>query len=289
MIGMYGLGPNDNRNLMSSMMNNMMNYHNMNNINRNIIFHPMMLNNNINSNNINNNNIINNDVDNDIINNIINLDALLNIFMRININLNPESSSTSLEPKDIKRKDDLDVKCDVDRLLKSNHELENKNKDIQTIINYIPFTIIQDEPKKLKDEPRCVICLTDFKIGQKVSALPCCHSFHTKCLDDWIIRNTKCPVCKFEVTLKNLIGEDFIKEQLKRIEEKKLEKERKEKEKERINRERREKELREKKEKERINKERREKAIRDRKEKELRDKNKNQNKIKTKLPSNKKK
>ena len=195
-----------------------------------------------------------------------------------------DSGPKSLEPKDIKRKDDLDVKCDVDRLLQSNHELENKNKDIQTILNYIPFTIIKDEPKQLKDEPRCVICLTDFKVGQKVSALPCCHSFHTKCLDNWIIRNTKCPVCKFEVTLKNLIGEDFIKEQLKRIEEQKKEKERKEKE-------RKEKELREKKEKEIINKERREKAIRESKKEEKKE-NKirvNKNIKSSKLPLNKKK
>ena len=60
-------------------------------------------------------------------------------------------------------------------------------------------------------------------------------------MDDWITRNAKCPVCKFEVTLKNLLGEDFIRQQLKRIEDEK-------KEKERIEKEKREKELKEKKE-----------------------------------------
>jgi len=82
----------------------------------------------------------------------------------------------SNEAHKIERKEGLDIKCDVDRLLQSNHELENKNKDLQTIINYIPFTIIQGEPKKLKDEPACVICLSDFEIGQKISSLPCCHT-----------------------------------------------------------------------------------------------------------------
>ena len=80
-------------------------------------------------------------------------------------------------------------------------------------------------------ESRCVICLSDFEIGEKVSALPCCHSFHTKCLDEWITRNQKCPICKFEVTLKNLLGEDFIKMNLERIEKERIEKEKIEKEK----------------------------------------------------------
>ena len=146
-------------------------------------------------------------------NNMIMGIGMMNNMMNSNF---PESNS--LEPKNIKRKEGLDVKCDIDRILQNNRELEIKNKDLQTILNFIPYTTIQEEPKKLNEEPRCVICLSDFEIGQKVSALPCCHSFHTKCLDDWITRNPKCPICKFEVTLKNLLGEDFIRQQMKRIE-----------------------------------------------------------------------
>jgi len=138
----------------------------------------------------------------------------------------------SNEAHKIERKEGLDIKCDVDRLLLSNHELENKNKDLQTIINYIPFTIIQEEPKKLNDEPGCVICLYDFEIGQKVSALPCCHTFHTKCLDNWIIQKQFCPVCKYEVTLISILGADFIIKQLKKIKEKEELKSQEEKEEE---------------------------------------------------------
>ena len=129
--------------------------------------------------------------------------------------------------------------------------------------------MIKDAPKSLDDEPRCLICLCDFEVGEKVSALPCCHCFHTKCLDEWIVRNAKCPICKFEITLKNLIGEDIIKEHMKRIEEAKKEEERKEKErkeKERIEKEKKEKE---RKEKERLERERKEK---ERKEKERQEK-----------------
>ena len=262
----FGLGQNDNMNMFISMMNNMMHFNNLNNnqnnnqnnnnnsnnnmnnmgmnmpmLGMNMNYMGMMnnnMNNNIMNNNMNNMGMMNNNMHNNIMNNNMNNMGMgMNMFNMMNPMMNPMmfnfnfSDSLSLEPKDIKRKEGLDIKCDIDRILSSNRELENKNKDLQTIINYIPFTIIQDEPKKIKDEPRCVICLSDFEIGEKVSALPCCHSFHTKCLDEWITRNQKCPICKFEVTLKNLLGEDFIKMNLERIEKERIEKEKIEKEK----------------------------------------------------------
>jgi len=205
----------------------------------------------------------------------------MNLFMN-NMNNNDfiNFADFSLDRKDIKRDENLDVKMDVDNILKSRGNLDSKNKDVQYILNYIPFTVIKDAPKSLDDEPRCLICLCDFEVGEKVSALPCCHCFHTKCLDEWIVRNAKCPICKFEITLKNLIGEDIIKEHMKRIEEAKkiggknekerIEKERKEKE--RKERERKEKERREKERLERERKEKERKAKEEAKKKSVKTK-----------------
>ena len=165
----------------------------------------------------------------------------LNMFMNNmnNLNIRESFDDDNIDKKDIKRNESLDVKMDVDNLLKSKNELDRKNKNIQYILNYIPFTIIKDVPEQKEDEPHCLICLCNYEVGEKVSALPCFHTFHTKCIDEWITRSAKCPVCKFQITLKNLIGEDFIKEHLKLIEKAKEEEERKEKE-------RKEKEKREK-------------------------------------------
>ena len=84
-----------------------------------------------------------------------------NIFPFINpnpmINIFPE-------PGNVKREEDLEVKRDIERLIHSNNEIEIKNKDIQTIINYIPYTVIQENYNKLKERPKCVICLSDFKV-----------------------------------------------------------------------------------------------------------------------------
>ena len=142
----FGLGENDNRNMNNSMMNLFIAFLNMNNnMNgmNNMMGTGMGMNNNMNNmmgmgmgmnNNINNWNNMMNSI------NAINFVNFLNPFSMNNM--------SSFENPKIERKEGLDIKCDIDRLLFSNHELEHKNKDLQTIINYIPFTIIQDEPKK---------------------------------------------------------------------------------------------------------------------------------------------
>ena len=237
----YGLGPNDSMN----MFNSMLNIFNNNSFSDTptstghypgmrtrapspFIFEGMSP---INMNNINNNNMNPMNMNPMNMMNMMNMMMNMHMFMdNMNNNIFIDFSNLSLDKKDAKRDENLDVKMDVDDLLKSKNGIDNKNKDIQYILNYIPFTIIKDAPKSKGDEPHCLICLCNFEVGEKVSALPCCHCFHTKCLDEWIVRKAKCPVCKLEITLKNLIGEDIIKEHMKRIEEAKKEEERKERE-----------------------------------------------------------
>ena len=293
----FGLGPNDSMN----MFNSMLNIFNNNSFYRgspsttgyfpgprNSAPSPFIFNDrSFGGNRMDNNmNMMNNNMN--MMNNNMNMNMMMMMNMNMNLLMNNMTNNMMRlnfdddddnEMNDIKRNESLDVKMDIDNILKNKNELEKKNKNRQYILNYIPFTIIKDAPKANEDDPHCLICLSDFQVDEKVSALPCCHCFHTNCLDKWIVRNAKCPICKFEITLKNLIGEDTIKEHLKRIEGAKKESERKEKErkeKERIEKERKEKERKEKERKEREQKEKerreRERLERERREKERKEK-----------------
>lgn len=42
----------------------------------------------------------------------------------------------------------------------------------------------------------CPICLDAFKVRQHCRRLGCTHIFHKKCVDRWLAKNPRCPVCR---------------------------------------------------------------------------------------------
>ena len=82
-----------------------------------------------------------------------------------------------------------------------------KNKDYETIMKFLPIWEVR-ENKKNNNNNNCVICLYEFQIGDKIAALPCLHIFHFDCIKNWLKNELSCPVCKFEVTLSSIIGEN---------------------------------------------------------------------------------
>ena len=42
----------------------------------------------------------------------------------------------------------------------------------------------------------CSICLERFRTGELIKFLPCFHHFHAEELDNWLLVNASCPVCK---------------------------------------------------------------------------------------------
>lgn len=50
-----------------------------------------------------------------------------------------------------------------------------------------------------KEANHCVICLSDFLSGNMVRRLACLHLFHTSCVDNWLLNNRVCPVCRVDV------------------------------------------------------------------------------------------
>ncbi|CAI9728576.1 RING finger protein 11 [Octopus vulgaris] len=59
------------------------------------------------------------------------------------------------------------------------------------LINHLP-TGVYDGTKKARE---CVICMVEFNIGDALRYLPCMHTYHRDCIDDWLMRSFTCPSC----------------------------------------------------------------------------------------------
>ena len=59
---------------------------------------------------------------------------------------------------------------------------------------------VVDDVSKLPEELRqCCVCLDDVEVGQQVRTLPCLHTFHAQCAEEWLGKKKVCPLCQFSI------------------------------------------------------------------------------------------
>ncbi|XP_056134065.1 E3 ubiquitin-protein ligase Arkadia isoform X3 [Lampris incognitus] len=56
-----------------------------------------------------------------------------------------------------------------------------------------------DEGADEDTEEKCTICLSILEEGEDVRRLPCMHLFHQLCVDQWLLTNKKCPICRVDI------------------------------------------------------------------------------------------
>lgn len=62
------------------------------------------------------------------------------------------------------------------------------------LIQHLPIgTYDGGGPSKKSRE--CVICMVEFSKGDSIRFLPCLHTYHMHCIDDWLMRSFICPSC----------------------------------------------------------------------------------------------
>lgn len=65
-----------------------------------------------------------------------------------------------------------------------------------TKIQIASLSVMRSPEQSCSEDARnCAICLVRFVGGEEVKRLPCHHDFHPCCIDKWLLRNKKCPLC----------------------------------------------------------------------------------------------
>ena len=49
------------------------------------------------------------------------------------------------------------------------------------------------------EEASCSVCMSEYEQGEKITVLPCFHSFHSECVNRWLESKPTCPVCMRDV------------------------------------------------------------------------------------------
>ena len=73
----------------------------------------------------------------------------------------------------------------------------------QEMIDHLPkFTHKNNKGAKIAsrdeestEEATCLICIMEFEEGEELRALPCLHTYHCECIDDWLKQHRSCPIC----------------------------------------------------------------------------------------------
>ena len=79
------------------------------------------------------------------------------------------------------------------QLIRNNSRRVNNNVSL-------PETKLDNISSLDSEKKRCLICLCDYIIGDKVINLPCIHMYHSECIKSWLNSHDSCPLCKIKIS-----------------------------------------------------------------------------------------
>jgi plasmid maintenance system antidote protein VapI len=65
-----------------------------------------------------------------------------------------------------------------------------------SLIEALPQFKLEANSKYLRDHEECQICQEAFALNDEIRLLPCLHSFHTGCIDKWLLQKPLCACCR---------------------------------------------------------------------------------------------
>eukprot|EP00326_Haptolina_ericina_P042162 CAMPEP_0181250868 /NCGR_PEP_ID=MMETSP1096-20121128/46553_1 /TAXON_ID=156174 ORGANISM="Chrysochromulina ericina, Strain CCMP281" /NCGR_SAMPLE_ID=MMETSP1096 /ASSEMBLY_ACC=CAM_ASM_000453 /LENGTH=145 /DNA_ID=CAMNT_0023348373 /DNA_START=180 /DNA_END=617 /DNA_ORIENTATION=- len=67
--------------------------------------------------------------------------------------------------------------------------------------------VVEDVTKLPEELRSCCVCLEDVTPGSRVRTLPCLHTFHAECAEEWLKKKKVCPLCQSSIDGQDAEGE----------------------------------------------------------------------------------
>lgn len=88
----------------------------------------------------------------------------------------------------------------IDSILRQLQQLQLDSETQQPLGMELTKKLPTQKYQRMSSIDTCAICVEDFKEGDMQRVLPCNHSFHIKCVDEWLMNHSDlCPLCKNQV------------------------------------------------------------------------------------------
>ncbi|GLJ34216.1 hypothetical protein SUGI_0687650 [Cryptomeria japonica] len=120
-----------------------------------------------------------------------------------------QSSRTTIPSNDIRVRGFEDIHQEIHRMRAlARQRKRRRNRDERTRLTEEmrrearelmgAFDTVKVSVVHINEAPVCVICLTEYNVGENASQMPCHrnHIFHPDCLLQWLERKKNCPLCK---------------------------------------------------------------------------------------------
>lgn len=66
-------------------------------------------------------------------------------------------------------------------------------------LNRLEIKLVIKNKKRVKSTDDCTICQIDFASTKAQTTLPCRHFYHSTCINKWLAKEPKCPICRGNV------------------------------------------------------------------------------------------
>ncbi|KAK4871733.1 hypothetical protein RN001_015857 [Aquatica leii] len=88
----------------------------------------------------------------------------------------------------------------VARKVRLVYPMKFRIKIVNKVMEFIDTYSTQMLSNQFDFTDKCIVCMINFQLNDKLRKLKCNHKFHRICVDKWLVKSHVCPLCRTDLT-----------------------------------------------------------------------------------------